>query len=275
MTSALHLPARPAVPPARPLVSLLSSGARPFYAALAGALSLQGGPPLRFEEHEAALAQLLSGEAAVGAVCGLLYLRHRHRLDLLAAPVSWASGHGGAPVYFSSIVVRRDAPWRTFAQLSGARWAVNERASFSGWVALLAELRRRGLPLAFLGEPTFTGSHLASLERLRAGLADASAVDSTVLDLAFARDPALRRELRVVARLGPYPAPPLVVHRDLPRPERARLLAALTALPGHELGRRALALGRTLRFVPVRGADYDPILRAERLAAPLLGGLHA
>ena len=267
--SAAH-PQRPAGPA---FVSVLSEAAQPFYAALAQHLK-SGGQPGVLSDAPDGLERLLSGEAPFGALCGLLYRRHRHQLDLLAAAVPTGAQARGRAVYFSQIVVRRGHPATRLGQLRGARWAVNETASFSGYVALLAHLRRSGEDRDFLGQPSFTGSHLHSLRWLRSGLADAAAVDSSVLSLALRQDPALAAEIRVIASLGPYAAPPLVVHRSVPQETRAELLRQLAALSGHAEGRHVLALGQVRRFARVRERDYDALEVAARWAEPLWRSAH-
>ena len=261
--------AGPTVPPLH-LVSLLSANSDPFYAALAEHLSDQG-LPLHFGAGTGSISDTAS---TVTSLCGLLYLRHQADVVPLVAPVAEDSG-SQRPVYFSDVVVRRDHPATRLIHLQGADWALNERASFSGYVALLAGLRQAGLDSTFLRQASFTGSHLASLDRVRGGLASATAVDSLVFDLAVRQQPALASQLRVVASFGPFPAPPVVVHRTANRELQDELRTRLSTLHHSREGRRVLALGGVTRYAEVSAEDYRPISAAERLAAPMLEALHA
>ena len=45
---------------------------------------------------------------------------------------------------------------------------------------------------------------------------DAIAIDSTVLEMALAREPGIIEKVRTVTVLGPSPAPPWVVYRSVP-----------------------------------------------------------
>ncbi|MFC4456704.1 phosphate/phosphite/phosphonate ABC transporter substrate-binding protein [Deinococcus sonorensis] len=255
------------------LASMLSANAAAMYAALGGVLSTPE-LPVHFDPH-AGLDDVLHGDAPLAAMCGLLYTRHQHALRVLVAPVPRTTPATRSPLYCSQVVVRRRAGPLPLPALRGARWVINERASFSGYVALLAGLRDLGLDASFLGVPQVTGSHLASLQQVVTGAADVTAVDSSVLQLALQQNPALQGALQVVTSFGPYPAPPLVVHRRVPTEQRARWTEALTTLHHSPEGRRVLDLAQVERYVPVTDDDYAPIRAAERRAAPWLDAVYA
>jgi phosphonate transport system substrate-binding protein len=188
------------------------------------------------------------GDADVGWMCAPSYRRlaDAGAIELLPAPCTSDPRTGGRPVYFSDLVVRRDDPARRFGDLSGRRWAYNDRASLSGWLALRARLPVGELPACR------SGSHLRSLAMVARGAVDAAAVDSNVLALALARSPALAGRLRVLETWGPHPIQPLVVATRLPAATRARLRDALLSLSADP----RLARWRVLGFAPVSEADY-------------------
>src|SRR3954452_19142324 len=65
--------------------------------------------------------------ADVAVVCGLPYVERTRRGDCpvepVAAPVVRGARYGGRPIYFSDVIVRRDSPFRRFADLRGRSWA--------------------------------------------------------------------------------------------------------------------------------------------------------
>src|SRR5437763_6285 len=75
-------------------------------------------------------------EADVAFVCGLAYVRLRDRrgpvVEPLAAPVLQGPRCAGRPVYYSDVIVHRESPFRTFADLRSRSWAYNEPLSHSG-----------------------------------------------------------------------------------------------------------------------------------------------
>ena len=83
---------------------------------------------------------LVAGQAHLGWICGLPYVRLAGVLEPLAAPVMAAPRYQNRPVYFSDVVVRREDPFRRLEDLRGAAWAYNEPNSHSGYGVVRCEL---------------------------------------------------------------------------------------------------------------------------------------
>ena len=262
--------------PDHPLLatSLQAPNADPWAASVAAYLAARLGRPITFvnyipwEERE---RRLDAGEIDFGWICGWPYVRKMRRqpptLELLAAPVPAGERYGGRPIYFSDVVVRRDSPYQTFADLRGTAWGYNEPGSQSGYNIARYHLALRGETWAYFGRVTGTGAHENSLRELLAGRLDATAIDSTVLETEFERRPELRDQVRVVDVMGPSPIPPWVVQTRLPAELKTALRDALAHMHGDPAGQAALAAGRLARFALVTDADYDPIREMERVAA--------
>lgn len=214
-----------------------------------------------WHEAHAELPDFRDARVGLGLVCGLAYtLLHEadpRQFEPVAAPVV-RDGHGfDRPLYCAEVVVPVDSGARSLPELAGARFTYNETASFSGYRALERELAAGGLGWDLFGECLRSGSHHESLRRVASGAADAAAIDSHVLALAQKRDPGLAARLRVIASLGPYPAPPLAVNRrgcEVPNDKLCRLLAAL---PPEVVAGAAIE-----RWQPVDDAYYDTIREA-------------
>lgn len=251
------------------LVSLMASNALPIYRGVARYLNAATGLQIRLVEDVPWTEQermLDRGQAEIGFVCGLLYTKKTTWLDLLAAPVMRGARYQNQPIYFSDIVVPRDSRFRSFADLRGARWLYNDPGSFSGYVVLRAHLAALGESGDFCGPIGASGGHIRSIERVADGTADASAIDSTVLDIELQRRPALASQLRVIATLGPHPIPPVVVAKHVPAEIVEQLRAALLRMHADALGGATLGAGPIERFVAVCDADYDAIRRTARYA---------
>jgi phosphonate transport system substrate-binding protein len=157
--------------------------------------------------------RLIRGQAQLGLVCGLQYVRSQERgdepgMELLAAPVMLGRRYGLEPVYFSDVVVRVGHAARTFDDLSGTAFAFNERTSHSGYGVVRHALAERGFATGFFHSIVESGAHQRSLSLITSGEVDGSAIDSTVLETEFRRMPNLQREVKVVSTLGPSPIPP-------------------------------------------------------------------
>jgi phosphonate transport system substrate-binding protein len=132
-----------------------------------------------------------------------------------------------------------------------------------------SHLARLGGARGFFGRVVSAGSHEAALRRALSGASDASAIDSTVLELLRRREPALGPRLRVVERLGPSPMPPLVASRTVPASLRAAIRRALLGMDRTAEGRAVLGRGLASRFATVRDRDYDAVRRMAREAAEI------
>jgi phosphonate transport system substrate-binding protein len=261
-------------PEALTLTSCQAPNADPSVAAVAAYLAGQLGlsvtvvDQLDWQERERLLDR---GQIEIGWICGWPYVRKMRRtppnLELLAAPVPAGARYGGQPIYFSDVVVRSDSPYHAFAELRGAVWGYNEPGSQSGYNVVRYHLARRGLTREFFGRLVATGAHENSLRELLAGHLQASAIDSTVLETEFKRQPALREQVRIIEVMGPSPSPPWVVQTHLPLELRATLRRLLLEMHDTPDGQAALATGNLARFARVSDADYDVIREMERAAA--------
>ena len=174
--------------------------------------------------------------------------------------------YGGRPVYFSDVVVRRDSPCRSFADLRGRSWAYNEPRSQSGYGITRFVLARDGHARGFFGRVVDAGWHERAVRLVAAGACDGSAIDSHLLALVLRDEPDLAAELRVIEALGPSTIQPVVVSRRLPPAVKANLRQH-AAVPGCRPGRPpAPGRGAGRAFVPVGDRDYDDLRRMSDVA---------
>src|SRR5262245_45014037 len=204
-------------------------------------------------------------DADVSFVCGLAYIELCGPGKLpfvpLAAPVLQGERYGGRPVYFSDVIVHRDSPYRSFADLRGATWCYNEPLSHSGYGVTRFHLARMGETGGFFGRVIEAGWHQRSIRLVASREVDASAVDSHVLALALCERPRLAGELRVIAELGPSTIQPVVAATWLAAEVRAAIRAALLGPRDCAEGRQWLVRGMMDRFDPVDDGHYDDLRR--------------
>lgn len=193
--------------------------------------------------------------ADIGFICAPSYRWQRDRLDLLPAPVPVDVRAAGRPVYFSDVVVGMSSDAHSLRDLHGSRWAFNDRNSHSGWFCMLERIAPAE-PAQVFSALVQAGSHLESLRLVRAGLADAAAIDSNALRNAAHDDPTLLEDLRVIESWGPFPVQPVVVRRTLPASLRASVRNALLRI--HETAGDDLRRFGFARFVEVTREDYGP-----------------
>src|SRR5262249_49414422 len=170
--------------------------------------------------------------------------------------------------YFSDVVVAADNPARSFRDLRGGVWAYNDVCSLSGFHCLLRRIDPDGAGRHFFRAMRVSGAHHVSIDWVARGLADAAAIDSNGLRLAFAREPELRSRIRVLESWGPHPIQPIAARADLPVEMRRAVAAALLEL-GRDLdARTALAAYGVRGFTPVDDSLYAAERAALRSALP-------
>jgi phosphonate transport system substrate-binding protein len=173
----------------------------------------------------------------------------------------------GRPVYYSDVIVRVESSFRSLDDLCGAVWAYNEPGSHSGYNLIRYHLAAAGKRSGYFRRVVESGSHQDSLRMVLAGSIDASAIDSTVLEMEFARNPSIIEKIRTIAVLGPSAAPPWVVHRSVPQDIQQALRREFFAMHDDQKGARILKGAGFLRFAHVSDRDYDSIVEMDRFAA--------
>lgn len=251
------------------IISAMAENSAPMYRKLAQYLAWRTGydvelvETVNWPERE---ELLYHGEVDFGFICGLPYVLENTVVDLVAAPIMVGARYQDRPVYYSDVVVRRQGPIQRFEDLRGGSWAINEPGSHSGFNVTRYQLARIGEDDRFFSRVVASGAHQKSLRMVISGEIDASAIDSTVLELAFSRDPELAQQIRIVETLGPSPIPPFVAAKRVSGGVRAAIGEALTTMHRDLAGRIILASGLVGRYAPVIDSDYDEIRRMTRLA---------
>jgi phosphonate transport system substrate-binding protein len=249
-------------------VTFLAPNVRPVYECVAryvGARLACGAELVNGHSYEE-IAQ-----ADVAFLCGLPYIQAKANsqavVELLAAPVLRGPRYGGRPVYFSDVIVHRDSPFYSFADLRGATWSYNEPNSHSGYGIVRYHLARLGEKRGYFGRVLQAGWHERSIRLVAARKVDASAIDSQVLAVALREHPHLARRLRVIEVLGPSTIQPVVAARRLPECLKAHLRSLLLRIHHDRAARTQMAHGFVEKFVSVSDRDYDDIRLMHQAAA--------
>lgn len=256
--------------------SLVSTIADPFCSALAAYLSARLAYPVEFIDAVGGSREELLDTQAVDLawLCGLLFLYKTdagQQLTPVVAPCMIDEVPSGQPVYYADIIVRAQSHYQTFADLRGATWAYNEEASFSGYQMVRAHLAQLQKKAPYFGHKIRSGAHLQSLELVRNGKADCAAIDSTIMQMGTVHAPASIADIRTIARLGPYPMPPLAFTEPCTPERRQPLIGLLSAMHLEQEGNRLLAAWQIAHFAEVNAETYAPLQIARNLAGQLNG----
>lgn len=202
-------------------------------------------------------------------MCGYPFARAAPQPVILAAPIPASAAYGGAPVYWTDIVVRAEAPYRHLTDILGAHFAFTTEDSQSGYqaprtlLAPYARARDGALFAATIG-PLITPRRV--VDAVLDGTADAGPLDSYAHEILRAHEPELVARLRTIASTSPTPIPPLVAAPGIAPLVADRLRCALLAA-GHapEL-KSALATLCVTGFTAIDASRYDALRRRARIA---------
>lgn len=215
--------------------------------------------PVRFIQrgrYREILELLLSGKLDFAWLCGFPYVRHKHRLRLLAVPL-----YGHAPLYRSYLITpAEDQKTRTILDLRGRIFAYSDPDSNSGWLTPQVELKRHGEEARrFFRKSFFTFSHRRVIEAVAAGLAQGGAVDGYIWDTLSRLHPEVTRATRVAWRSQTFGFPPVVAGPSLTAATGAAVREALHAMTVDSEGRRLLDQLNLTGFTAGNPALFDGI----------------
>lgn len=206
-----------------------------------------------------AIVLLRDGEVDATLMCSGPFLDAQEEFGAQALVIPQVRGE---TVYRSYIIVRKESPYRNFADLRGKVFALTDPLSNTGklfpdylTVQAGSNMKR------YFGRTFFTGGHDNSIEAVAEGLADGAAVDSLIWE-SLARkgaDPAART--RVMLRSPPFGIPPVAVNPNLPKPMKERLRKTLLEMHRDPEGAAILSRLGFDRFVAAETAIYDSVRR--------------
>lgn len=215
-----------------------------------------------------------TGKVECGFICGYPYVLLRDRdqpaAELLVAPVMKAPRYGGKPKYFSDLIVKKDSPFQSLQDLKGRTYVYNDELSNSGYNMPRFRMLQLGLTDGFFGKVLRSGSHEESIRMVATGEADASYVDSLVIDYDREKHLGHADQVRVVESIGPAGVCPMVASSAMPAALRQKFQEQLARMHEDPEGRKILDEALIDRFVVVDDTNYDDI-RSMKVAAEKAG----
>jgi phosphonate transport system substrate-binding protein len=200
---------------------------------------------------------LKDGRLEAAFVCSGPYVdgHAQFGLELLAAPQAY-----GQTVYYSYIIVPKESPIRSFAELRGKRFAFTDPLSNSGKLVPTYMLARMNeTPKSFFKEFVFTKAHDKSIKAVAQQVVDGAAVDSLIWEYLNATNPEFTAQTRILEKSPPYAIPPLVVPGTLAPELKERLRGAFLNAHTDPKGRELLQKMKIDRFVTIEDGAYDSV----------------
>lgn len=169
--------------------------------------------------------------------------------------------------FHSVFITQAISPIQSIADLKGKRFAFGDAVSTSGSVMPYRALVDAGLdPSKDLEWFRYTGSHVATVQAVAAGVADAGSADETAFKSLVADGKVDASKLRVFYTTPPFVDYVWVARKDVAEPMQKKLVDAFLKLaPGAD--DKVLAILRGQHYVVADDREYQPIVEvAQKLS---------
>lgn len=214
------------------------------------------------------------GKIQVAFVCGYAYTKEGDKIgmELLVAPVMKDPKYLNRPIYYSYVIVPKDSPTQTFADLKGKKYAYSDPLSNSGHNMPRYKLATMGfIEDDYFGVLDYSGSHEKSIEMVARKVYDGASVDSLVWDYDNKYYPENTSKTRILETMGPAGIPPVVVPEKLDLAVKEKLKDIFLNMHNDSKGKEILDKCMVEKFVVVEDSNYDSIRDMESFAKQFLG----
>jgi phosphonate transport system substrate-binding protein len=140
------------------------------------------------------------------------------------------------------IIVRRDSGIESVKDMQGKVIAFVDRATVRGYLFPIIYFKRHGINdiKTFFKEFYFTGSNDASVYAVVDGRADIGCVKANIYEAILARDPTLRKELKIIATSPLMPLSVLCLKKSLPEKLKTKITEILLNMKNDKEGKEVL-----------------------------------
>ncbi len=218
------------------------------------------GRPVQFvdrEKYDEINNMVREEQLDVAFVCGGPYVdgHDEFGMELLVAPQAY-----GKTVYYSYIIVAKDSPLKSFAELRGKTFAFADPLSNSGKLVPQYMLARMNeTPDTFFKNYIYTYAHDTSIKAVAQGVVAGAAVDSLIWEYADRVNPEFTSKTKILVKSPPYGIPPVVVRKGLPAPLKKELRHLFLTADQDTEGRQLLSKMMIDKFVLINDSAYDSI----------------
>lgn len=208
-------------------------------------------------DYEEIQALIKASYVDIAYVCGATYveLSHTQETRLMAIPTL-----NGKNEYYSYIVTRKDSPYTSLDDFQGKFFAFSDPISNSGAIAPIYALLQSGYnPHTFFKEVIYTYDHGESIHAVLDGFVEGAAVESFVYESFKLSKPHEISKLKVIQKLGPYPAPPIIAREHLDQDIFQKFQEVLTQMHHTPQGKKITNALSIDAFSLPRDISYDSI----------------
>ncbi len=177
----------------------------------------------------------------------------------------------GNPGYRSILIVHKDSPHQTLADLQGVRFGFVVQNSTSGYlVPAVGIAEQTGVrPEEYFGQIVWTGTHGNAMQAVARRELDAAATNDLDLRAMHEGGSINREDFRIVWTSDLIPGSPIAARSDIPESLKDAVREAVLSMNDRPDDLRAMSRGG---FTRASDQDYEPIRLLQAIEADLLSG---
>ncbi len=198
------------------------------------------------------------GEVQLAFVCAGPYVKDHAKFgaELLVAPQSY-----GQPFYHAYIIVNKDSPIKSMAELRGKKFAFTDPKSNTGKIVptYMVAKEFHTTPEKFFGSVIYTQTHDKAIEAVAKKLVDGASVDSLIYGYAAKKNPVYTSLTKIISQSPSYGIPPLVVRKGMDPALKKKMKDILLAMHRDPEGRAILDGIMVDKFIVPKDSDYNTV----------------
>jgi len=206
---------------------------------------------------------LEKGEVKIAFICSGPYVKDKDKfgVQLLVAPQSY-----GKPFYHAYIIVHKDSPIKSLADLQGKTFAFTDPKSNTGKLVPTYMIAKNfnKTPEQFFSKVTYTKSHDKSIEAVAKKVVDGASVDSLIYDYAAKKNPVYTSLTKIIEKSQPYGIPPVVVTKDFDPNLKEKIKQAFLNMHNDPEGKKILDGIMVDKFIIPKDSDYNSVREMEK-----------
>jgi len=188
-----------------------------------------------------------------------LLSQHPRSVELIAASIPPGVSDQEALPSFFDIVVHKESAYRAMSDLESCNWAYHTGISH----VEDRFMQEQGKAATNRRETTETSSQAQSLRLILEGAADATTIDSRMLNIVLQNSPRIAAQLRIIGTYSTSAGPLIVVATHVSPHLKHKVQQALLTMHEHAFFAQRLQEGNIERFIPASNTYYERYGRRE------------
>jgi phosphonate transport system substrate-binding protein len=232
-----------------------------YYKQLVDYVGTKLGQPVEMvqkENYDETDGMLERGELDFAFVCSGPYVKDKAKYgaELVVAPQSY-----GQPFYYAYIIVHKDSPITSMADLKGKKFAFTDPKSNTGKIvpSYMVSQEFNKTPEEFFGEVMYTRSHDKSIEAVAKKLADGASIDSLIYDYAAKKNPTFTSQTKIIRKSPKYGIPPVITGKNASPAMKEKIKQIFLNMHKDPAGKAILDGIMVDKFIVPKDSDYDSV----------------